>query len=117
MSDNDMAIGCLKKGQKVLEQAVGELAADRDEQQKLLCAIAAQLESVPTDTHKDHHALMDRMIKREALREEFWRDVKLYMVKKGVWYALAVIGTACIFVWNGDLALKVVYKLFNLKGK
>ena len=118
MSD-DMSheVGVLTKGQQVLEQRVIDLEDDREETRKVLCAVAAQLESVPNDTHKDHHALMERMIKKEALREEFWRDVKLYMVKKGVWWALAVIGTASIVIWNNDLALKMVYKIFNLKGK
>lgn len=115
MSEKD--IGELMKGQEILFQEVEELKKMLPEIRDTLCAVTTQLDTVPNDTHREHHDLMKEMIEKARLRTEFWRDVKLYMAKRGVWYALAVMGTMCVFIWNGDLALKIVYKLFNLKGK
>ena len=109
-------IGALEKGQEILFQDVAGLQKALPKIEKTLNAIAMQLKVVPDDTHRDHHVLMEEMIERTKARKEFWRDVKLSIAKRGVWYALIVVGFFVSLLWH-ESGLDIIYKIFNLKGK
>lgn len=70
-----------------------------------------QFEILPFPLHLEQHYFIAERIEKEKKRKEFWRDVTLYMVKKGVWKALAVIGLFALFIWH-EHALEYLNKIF-----
>lgn len=69
--------------------------------QTLVRALPSKPDGTPdVDGHREYHA---SLIEEAKARAEFWRDLRMELLRKGLWGMLGMLGFLVMYWWNKEV--------------
>ncbi len=69
--------------------------------QTLVRALPSKADGTPDiDGHREYHA---SLIEESKARAEFWRDLQMELLRKGLWGLLGLLGFLLMYWWNKEV--------------
>lgn len=69
--------------------------------QALMRALPSKADGTPDiDGHREYHA---SLIEEAKARAEFWRDLRMELLRKGLWGLLGLLGFLVMYWWNKEV--------------
>lgn len=94
----DTAMACV---QDLQEQLNLHLRDESVALQTLVRALPSKPDGTPDiDGHREYHA---SLIEEAKARAEFWRDLRMELLRKGLWGVLGMLGFLIMYWWNKEV--------------
>jgi hypothetical protein len=93
--------GALRQVQELQEQLNLHLRDESVALQTLVRALPSKPDGTPdVDGHREYHA---SLIEEAKARTEFWRDLRMELLRKGLWGLLGAVGFLIMFWWTKEV--------------
>lgn len=91
----------MEQHQVLHERLNGHIAEEAAAVQSLARALPSKADGSPDiDGHREYHA---SLIEEAKARAEFWRDLRMELLRKGLWGLLGVLGFLVMYWWNKEV--------------
>lgn len=91
----------MQRIQELQEQLNVHLRDESVALQTLVRALPSKPDGTPdVDGHREYHA---SLIEEAKARTEFWRDLRMELLRKGLWGLLGLLGFLVMYWWNKEV--------------
>lgn len=91
----------MKLVSQLQEQLNQHLLDESKAVQTLMRALPSKADGTPDiDGHREYHA---SLIEEAKARAEFWRDLRMELLRKGLWGMLGMLGFLIMYWWNKEV--------------
>lgn len=91
----------MKLVSQLQEQLNQHLQDESKTVQTLMRALPSKADGTPDiDGHREYHA---SLIEEAKARAEFWRDLRMELLRKGLWGMLGMLGFLVMYWWNKEV--------------